>query len=200
MSIPSSKSLATLPSTLREVGYPDFMELNSWHRLSKQLVPPFATVFDLARQSQSQNESKPASTTEKRDGLFIALVGDPRILYYELIEDPSRFEDGVSDLILHLVAGTRQMESLTADELSLLDRAVVDWMRPRHQTSGTLQPRPVLKDSHSAMEYLSRKDALADPDVELEYSEDGRHVPILNDSPVPDMPQEAPPTFWWTKK
>lgn len=47
------------------------------------------------------------------------------------------------------------------------------------------------------MQHLTYEDALTDPDVELEYSEDGRHVPILKSSAAPDIPGESPQTFWW---
>jgi len=135
---------------------------------------------------------------ERQSGLFTALLGDPKVLYYEILEDPERFEDGVSDLVQQLVAGARTLESLTRDEHNLLDRATLDWSTPRHRTPGSAEPRPISRDSvPPAVEHLTYEDALADPAVELEYSEDGRHVPILEGSAAPDIPGEAPETFWW---
>lgn len=186
-----------LPELLLRNGYPDFLALNSWQTLSSALVPRLSSLQALAEEETNRLSSKPGSIIEKRDGLFTVLLGDPRVLYYELLEDPSRFEEGVSDLIQQLVSGARSLESLSTDEMQLLDRAVVDWTRPRHRTSASSQPSLESNVSQPAVEYLSREEAVADPEVDLEYREDGQHVPILEGTATPEIPTEAPSTFWW---
>lgn len=195
----SKRDSTRLSNTLLENGYPDFLALNSWQALQPALVPTFKSVSDLARDALEAERHRPASTIGKQDGLFAALLGDPRILYYELMEDPSRFEEGVSDLTQQLVSGARSMQSLAPDEVEMLNRAVIDWTRPRHRSLPSKPSNLESSDSPSAADYLTMEEALADPDVELEYSEDGRHMPIFEDSPGPDIPDEAPPTFWWAK-
>jgi hypothetical protein len=131
--------------------------------------------------------------------LFDALVGDPRVLYYELMEDPSRFEEEVATLVQQIVSGQKPYESLSSTEKTLLDRATLDWARTRHQKPKA--PSPISSKSPAptqpeAVQHLTRAEAVSDPSVELEYREDGRHVP-LQTTPEPDIP--AAPTFWWRK-
>lgn len=141
----------------------------------------------------------PAQSPPPRSrGLFEAMIGDPRVLYYELLEDPTRFEEGTSELVQQLVAGARSLSSLNQQEMYLLDRAVLDWTKPRHSSPG-----PVATSSRTspplpaALAHLTREELLDDPGVELEYREDGQHMPVID--LAPEIPMERPTTFWWRK-
>jgi hypothetical protein len=146
--------------------------------------------------AQRRGLTPPASNVSerRRSGLFETLLGDPRVLYQEMLEDPSRFDAEVTELVLRLVAGATNLESLTSEEREVLDRAVLDWASPRHSSRG---PSPSSTPTSSGLpEEVERPYAelLEDSDVELEYREGGPPVPI---SLAPEMPHDPVPTFWW---
>lgn len=160
------------------------------------LAPRAPSLFSLARSQQLANEAaeqKKRSPSGRRSGLFDALVGEPRTLYYEMLEDPSRFEEGAMDVVLQLVTGQRTNSSLSSTEQSLLDRATLDWARPRHKPSGGA-PSVAPERKNEAIEYLTYQELLEDPAVDLVYNEDGSPTPLEAE---PLIPAEKPATFWW---
>lgn len=91
-------------------------------------------------------ESAPPET--KRSGLFLDLVGDPQVLYQDLLEDPNRYEEGVSNLLQDLTSGQRSIDELSKTEMHLLDRAVLDFNQPkRPRPEPKLAPVPKTKKS-----------------------------------------------------
>jgi hypothetical protein len=85
------------------------------------LAPTFPTFSALvARVSQPPNETK-------RDGLFSALLRDPKILLQDLLVNPEKYEDGVASLVQELVSSNRGLDDLNSNEMELLDRATLDF-------------------------------------------------------------------------
>lgn len=63
----------------------------------------------------------------------------------DLLRDPSKYEEGVSELLQELVGGRRTLESLSAEEMQVLDRATIDLNRSSSRTpskdSGASSPK-----------------------------------------------------------
>lgn len=47
----------------------------------------------------------------------------------DLLRDPKKYEEGVSELLQELVGGRKTLESLSAEEMTVLDRATLDLNR-----------------------------------------------------------------------
>lgn len=157
---------------------------------------PVSTYLSLVALAQSAPHTPPVSSASRPrgNGLFETLLGDPLVLYQEVLEDPNRFEDGVVELVQQLVSGATSLDALTSMEKDLLDRAVLDWSRPRHSSPGPGAKPSGISSSVPEEVELSYAEAMDDPDVELEYREHGPPVPL---SLTPDLLTETPPTFWW---
>lgn len=149
--------------------------------------PTFPTLFQLA--AEAQTTPLPAPSV----GLFEALIGDPTVLYQELLEDPARFDPEVADLLQLLVAGQKKLDELEPNERLLLDAAVVDFASPKSQPEPQkLPPEPKADQLPAALEHvLNEQEALDDDSVELEWHEGGKLIPLV------DVPDEPPPTHWW---
>lgn len=120
--------------------------------------------------------------------LFAALIGDARELFQELLDDPSRFEPEVAELLQQIINGRRRFEDMDKMERGLLNRAAVDFAQmqsPAPKREGPKEaPRAGLPAAAAAA-------SSADEEPELEWSERGRAVAV-----APDLPKDAP-TFWW---
>lgn len=116
--------------------------------------------------------------------MFESMIGDPRVLYYALLDKPDAFEEGLSDVVQKLVAGTKKFDSLTREELAMLDRAVFDFVedkRPRAPKEEGVKP-----DERSI---LARHF-----DEEEDEEEEGEAGGLSLHIETPDVP-----TFWWRK-
>jgi hypothetical protein len=181
-----------------EAGYPDFLALKDLQPLQPPTALTLPTFFEMAQQDAKeiqQQTSAPSGSLFGKQSLFTALVGDPKILLREYLEDPRRFDAATAELIQQLSHGTRLLSDLSPEELQLLDLATIEYASPRHSQkqfdNNKLDSQP-----HSAVEHLTHQELMSDDDVELEYREDGKHVPLTN---VPDIPMDAPSTMWWQK-
>ena len=80
--------------------------------------------------------------------MFESLVGDPKVLFYDLLDNPDKYEPAAAELIQLMIAGKKNLPDLDEAELRLLDRAVVDYNRaptPRPTSTTPKQDtRPVL--------------------------------------------------------
>ncbi len=139
-------------------------------------APTFPTFFELA--GASVTETSPAPSKE----LFQSLIGDPRVLFQELLEDPSRFDEGVAESLQELISG-KPFNELERSQRDLLNKATIDFATNKRPT----KPKEAApKQRLSAAE----KAAEEDDEPELEW---GSHGPRLA---PPDAPS-AMPTFWW---
>lgn len=100
-------------------------------------------------------------------------MGDPGVLYQDLLENPSKYEDAVLPLVQSLVTEQRALHELSDEEMRSLDRATLDFSQPARQTA---PPEPVAPPAPRRGE----SDVVyQDPDVK---------------SPFPDGKPDA---FWW---
>jgi hypothetical protein len=134
------------------------------------LLPPQPPTFLSFSDVLAQGEV--SGTGKKQEGLFTALVGDPKVIMADLLSHPSKYEEGVYDLLLELVAGRRSLQQLNENEQQLLDRAVVDFNSTEHA------PAPPQPPKEAAKPELGEE-------REIEYHE-----------PVATSVTEVP--YWWT--
>ena len=147
--------------------------------------PRFPTFLELIRQ---QTKKETPATTERR-GLFKQLLGEPSILYNDLLDDPDKYEDGVAQLLLLLIGGKTSLDQLTMKEHHLLDRATLDFNRatdkkPRSLTSQLPKPLPTT-------------DSGEEPDIE--YHEHMKACQPPMPAHEPDQPLSGNSSFWWKK-
>ena len=187
----SEASSIKLTQRLLDAGYPDISTLSTWEPSKLLPAPSFPSFFSLV----AEDASSPTSTSAAAEtSLFKLLVSDPRSLYYEFLEDPSRFDQEATELIQLVGSGAMSVSSLTSDQLQILDRATMAMMEPRHRAASP--------DLLPSLESSSGRPAIAhllsdDEDQELEYTDEGRLVPLDNRPPA--RTPDAPPTFWWRK-
>ena len=168
--------------------FPDFLASNKL----KPLLPQTAETFPSFAQFVGGLVTAPKP--EKKQELFEALVGDARELFQELLEDPSRYETGVSEALQQLINGTKKFQDLEQYDRDLLNRATVDFATAKSPTPSrdrTAQPQaqaqagglPVA--AQAAMGSFERE-------PELEWRDEGHPAPVIE---IPD----TPPSFWWRK-
>jgi len=95
----------------------------------------------------------------QRDGLFGALLRDPRVLLQDLLANPEKYEDGVASLVQELAAGSRKLDDLAPAEVELLDRATVDFNQPTRRREVSPDPTPVQRTTEPDVEYTAPKAA-----------------------------------------
>ncbi len=142
--------------------FPDF--------LSQYGVSPlkFPTLAELASEETPSPPAQPAS--------LFSMVGDPTVLFSDLIDDPGRYEDGVDTLLQQLMHKQKKLEDLNERERQLLNSAVVTFVQaPRRAPT----PVPTV-----------RKKAPEPEEVDLD--EHGAPTPT-----EPDIPEA--PAFWWKR-
>lgn len=100
------------------------------------LAPTFPTFTALATVAD-----RPPDVGRK--GLFLELVGDPRILLQDLLDSPAKYEEGVSSLLQDLVSGRRKFESLLQSESEQLDRATIDFTHPERRQEVAAPPKVI---------------------------------------------------------
>lgn len=101
------------------------------------LAPTFPTLSALATVKE-ESQPTPASSS----GLFQALLRDPTVLLQSLLDDPTRYEEGVGVVVQDLVSGRRKFEELSPAESTLLDRATIDFAQPvRRKTAAAPVPQ-----------------------------------------------------------
>lgn len=119
--------------------FPGSSALISLQPLLPLQAPRFPTFAELVEQDRMSSTSQPS----KREGLFSALISDPRVLLADLLDSPDKYEPGLADLVQDLVSGQKNLQSLTPMESELLDRSVIDFTRPKITKPAEL-PRPVV--------------------------------------------------------
>lgn len=173
----------TRPSFSR-AHFPDFLESNRLRPLQPPTATTFPSWFELAGAVDTGTRPEP------KQELFSALIGDARVLFQELLDDPSRFEEGVAELLQQLINSRRTFEEMTPEERDLLNRAAIDFA-----TNKSAAPKKVETPSEGGGMPAAARAAMSseDEEPELEWGESGRHVPLSAELP------DSPPTFWWQK-
>jgi len=136
-------------------------------------MPKFPTFSQLVTENDRQRGEK----YQKTQGLFSVLLRDTSVLMDDLVSDPSKYEDGVYNLLLDLAAGRKKLESLAPEEMQLLDRAVIDFNHPRRDTP---KPLPQIQPKATKAEET-------DEEKEVEYQE-----PTIS-------PIRGVEPYWWLK-
>jgi hypothetical protein len=171
--------------------YQSFLALNKQSSPSaKAASVTFPTFWELV---SDDAERGPAAAPRQRS-LFEALIGDPRILYQEVLEDPNRFQPESVTLLQQVIAGTKRLSTLTSAEQELLNSATVAFTRPRRLPDSPLTPS-AHQDPSPAVAHLTREDKIDDPEEDLTYNEDGS-LGLLSEESV-ELSDEPAPTFWW---
>jgi hypothetical protein len=124
--------------------------------------------------SSSVESAAPAESAPRTDGLFSALVGDPNVLYSDLIQYPHKYGEEASALIQALSSGQRKLQDLNPAEQQVLDRAVIDF-----SGSNRLPPAPPPPPTPAPKREPKER--------EIEY-----HEPVK--SPFGGKPDP----YWWT--
>jgi hypothetical protein len=115
------------------------------------LVPPrFPTWSELVATPLGSPASSPPP-----QGLFDSFVGDPAVLFEDLLRSPEKYEPGVQELLMELLGG-RQLSALSKDERALLDRATLDWNR---KTSSPPPPASPATSSETEKQKTSSDDS-----------------------------------------
>jgi hypothetical protein len=163
--------------------------MNNFLSLLAPQPPRFPTFSELVEEHAKERQS--AST--QSSSLFHGLIGNPAVLFEDLLADPSRYEDGVAELLQLVIGGVKKLEDLTPEEMQLLDRAAFEFAQAPKKTPKPLSPAP--KEEPEEFEELYEKDAevryhesSAQPDFTLDYAFDGAAGT-----------EDKPPSFWWKK-
>lgn len=183
--------MSKFPERLLAAGFQDFSTLVSWTPSVPARLPTFPTLYSLTQDVDNAGQSTPMPPVET--SIFKTLIGDVRSIYYEFLEDPTRFEPQSSELIQLLASGAVKISELSKEQLEVMDRATYAMMEPRHKTSVT-PSQPVQPELPPALEHLMK--GSDEDDEELAYTDDGRLIPLRDEAPI--VLPEAP-TFWWLK-
>jgi len=149
------------------------------------MAPRFPTFLELVGESVAERSPEPSKE------LFEALMADPRVLFQELLEDPSRFDEGVAELLQEIITGTKKFSELSRTDRDLLNHATIDFATNKRPTPEQHPP-----SGHQAGQRAdAAQAAMSSADVpELEWRESGHHMHEVSRA------VSSAPTFWWEKK
>ena len=106
--------------------HPFFVEEVLMKRGPEWKVP---SLQDLLASSEVPSGAAPENSAKRPSGLFSALVQDPRILYEDLLREPSKYNQELLPLLTKLLSGSADVNSVSAAEKRLLDEAVHDLVK-----------------------------------------------------------------------
>jgi len=89
----------------------------------------------------------------------------------DLLRDPKKYEEGVSELLQELVGGRRTLESLSPEDMMVLDRATLDLNRSSSNahSSDSDASSPQKKPTTSSEESKEEDDGLTPDDLVPEW-------------------------------
>lgn len=143
------------------------------------MAPPtplrFPTFEELVVADREKSDPRPNEVD-----LFPTLISDPTAIFQDLLVDPTRYEEGVDELLQLLVSGQRQWSDLDPDQKRLLNQSVLDYASPHTKPKAQAPALPAEED--------------LPPDI-------AEPPPELAPRPVEPYagPEEAPDPFWWAK-
>lgn len=144
----------------------DTLMPNNLTPLSPPAPPRFPTLFELAGAVDTVERPEP------KTDLFGNLIGDPRVLFQDVLDRPEDYEEGLAELLIELLDGRTKPEELDPTRRDMLNRSVLDFAQPPRPK----QQQPVVRQQ--APEAMQ----MAEDEYE-EYYE-------------PELPSEPQP-FWW---
>jgi hypothetical protein len=107
-------------SMQNSTGFSALMSLMRLHPLVPPRLPSWSEVA-------STGGASAASSVEP--GLFSSLIGNPLVLLEDYLREPSKYEESTEQLLQELAAGTKTLDVLSSEEMSVLDRATLDYNR-----------------------------------------------------------------------
>ncbi len=117
--------------------------------LKPSTLPQLQTLLTLPESLGGSVASEPIP---RSSGLFEALIRDPRVLFYDLLDRPDSYEKGVYETLLKLLSG-KKLDDLTAEEKALLNRAVLDNAQPvRQKATSPRRPPPEPAEDEKELE------------------------------------------------
>jgi hypothetical protein len=136
-----------------------------------QPLPPlrFPTLAELANETTPAPPSKPQT--------LFNMVGDPALLFNDLLDNPEKYGEGVDTLLQQLVQGQKKLEDLNAQDVQLLNNAAVSFVQAPSKKAAPLPRRRVQP---------------AKPE-ESDLDEHGAPVPS-EELVLPEAP-----SFWWKR-
>jgi hypothetical protein len=123
-----------------------FSALMSLMRLHPLVPPRFPSWSEVA----STSGASAASSAEP--GLFSNLIGNPLVLLEDYLREPSKYEEGTEQLLQELAAGAKTLDVLSPEEMSVLDRATLDYNRKLPAKTAAAAPPPKEADDESSSE------------------------------------------------
>lgn len=162
---------STMPNTSKKDSTPFELSISSESSPGSSTTPSsmtlpwvrplsFPTVSELA--NDIDVAGKKSSKRPDNERLYQVLIGAPQALFSDLLDCPTRYEPGVSELLQELLGGRKSYSSLDEESKDLLDRATIEFnqaRRPRPEPIKT-QPKPKAEESEDILE-LGEKDFLA---------------------------------------
>lgn len=125
------------------------------------LVPPrFPTLSELT----SPPPASPAPSSVS--GLFASLIGDPTVIFDDLLRNPEKYEPRVQGLLLDLMSGRRRLAELPTEEREILDRATLDWNRKT--SSSPPSPSPTTSSESEKLKSSSEDSVRRTKEAEVE--------------------------------
>lgn len=154
------------PSELKE-GFPNFLSQHGVRPL-----PPlrFPTLAELANETTPLPPSKPQT--------LFNMVGDPALLFSDLLDNPEKYGEGVDELLQQLVQGQKKLEELNAQEMQLLNNAAVAFVQAPNRKAAPIPAR--------------RRAQPAEPE-EADLDEHGAPMP------TEELVLPEAPSFWWKR-
>lgn len=73
--------------------------------------------------------------------LYESFLGNPEILFQDLLDDPSRYEPGVDALLQNMIGG-RTFADLTSEEKEMLNRATIEYSQSTPRKAQEEKPPP----------------------------------------------------------
>jgi len=143
----------------------DILTTNSLKPLSPPKPPRFPTLYELAGGTDT------VEPLESRGDLFGSLIGDPRVLFQDVLDRPDDYEEGLAELLIELLDGKTKADELDPTRRDMLNRSVLDFAQPPRPK----EPPVVRRQAPEALHMAER-----------EYE----------DYYEPDLPSEPKP-FWW---
>jgi hypothetical protein len=157
---------------------PSFTALSSLKPLSPPSFPnfpKFPTLKDCARLAGEEEQQR---LERKPDGIYENILGNPALLYNDLLKNPDRYEDGVQELLSRLImgAGTSELEE---EERALLSRATLQYV-------STDPPKPPRPEGKSTASKKPPRAKASEPSPRKKRPRPGKDVPVTEMRP-----------FWW---
>lgn len=137
--------------------------------LRPSTLPPLKKYLALCELDGERETAE--GKADRRRGLFESLIGDPRVLFYDLLDEPDSYESGTAELLQELING-KKIDELTPEQIALLDRAVLV------HASTKIPRKSKPKTPDSALRMVSGEDE----------EESG-----------PTFVMPTGPTFWWRR-